>query len=210
MRRASHLSPFPAAKRLALHACGAAMVVAIPAAGYLLATRPLEKRLAESQQEQERLTRLIASADAVDAEVIAVREAIAATTEEMRALLRHLPDRPAMDPLIATISAAARAAGAEILALQPLQNRGADDAATQQLRLRLRCDHASLCRFLAELDRGTVAVWVAGVELRAEPVDVLGRGGGLRQAELTLRIPHAAEKTFAGQLKRTLLNPPEA
>lgn len=210
MSRSCNPSPLPAAKRFAVHACGVAMVFAVPAAGYLLAVSPLQARNAELNDEQTRLVRLIDSAASVRAGVASLEDQIAATQQEMRELLDQLPDRPSMDPLIATISAAAETANAEVLSLQPLPNRAAGETATQLLRLRLRCDHPALCRFLSELDANPMAVWVAAVELRSEPADVIGRGGGLRQAELTLRVPHAAEKTFAGNLKRTLSTPPEA
>lgn len=186
------------------------MVLAIPAASYLMAARPIHAQTAKLNGEQAELAALIDSADSVRESITALEAKLTATKQEMRELLSQLPERPSMDPVIATISEAANAANAEVLSLQPLPTRSAGETAVQMLRLRLRCDHAALCRFLSALDGGPVAVWVAAVELRSEPADVIGRGGGLRQAELTLRVPHAAEKTFAGQLKNTLSTEPEA
>lgn len=203
-------SPLPWAKRIGIHACGVALVLMIPATSYLLAIRPIHARTVGVTSEREQLIVLIDSAASVRAGIESLQRQVEATEHEVQALLGRLPDRPAMDPLMATLSATAQRSGGEVLSLHPLPARGSGEAAVQMLKLRLRCDHAALCQFLASLDAGPLTIWVAAVELRGETVDAAGRRGGIRYADLTLRIPHAAEKTFAGDLKLKFSTKPEA
>lgn len=198
-------------QRLGLHAGGLAAVLLTIGSGYLLGIRPIQLRTVELDAEQQRLEMMNSAAESIDANIDTLRGQITATEAELQSLLARLPDRPHMDELMATVSDAARTAQAEVLSLQPTSTQTGKTAAIQTVRLRLRCDHASLCRFLAQLASGPGAVWVAAVEVQSEPLAGPGGDrGGIRRAELTLRVPHAAEKTLAGNLKRSLVPAPGA
>lgn len=203
-------SPLTVTQRVGVHACGLAAVLLTLASGYLLGIRPIHLRTLELNAEQQRLEMMLHSEDSIHNGIRTLRGQIAATEAELRNLLLDLPDRPHIDELMATISKAARAATAEVLSLQPTSIQKGETAAVQTIRLRLRCDHPALCRFLSTLASGSGAVWVAAVEVHSEPLIRPGVGGGIRYAELTLRVPHAAEKTLAGNLKRTLVPVPGA
>lgn len=203
-------SPLAISQRIALHAGGMAVLLLTLAGGYLLGIRPIYLRAAESAAEQRRLEVVIASADSIDDSISSLRVQIAATETELRRALDHLPEQPHMDELMARISDAARVSTAEVLSLQPTSTQKGETAAIQTIRLRLRCDHAALCRFLSTLASGSGAIWVAAAEVKSEPLRAPGVGGGIRYAELILRVPHAAEKTLAGNLKRTLVPAPGA
>lgn len=203
-------SPLTIGQRVGLHAGGLAAVLATLASGYLLGIRPIHLRAVELATEQQRLEMMIASVDSIDDSIGALQDQIAATETELRSMLGRLPDRPHIDELMAAISEAARAADAEVLSLQPTTTQRGEAAAVQTVRLRLRCDHAALCRFLSTLASGSGSVWVAAAEVQSEPLRAPGVGGGIRYAELALRVPHAAEKTLAGNLKCTLVPAPGA
>lgn len=203
-------SPLTTAKRLGVHACGLAVLAAIPALSYGVAIRPLHARTADAVRQRDQLVLLNQSADSIRQDVAALTQQVAATEQDLRRLLDQLPDRPSLEALLAVVSEAAEASHAEILSLQPVSDRSAAEAAVQRLRLRLRCDHASLCRFLAALDDRPLPVWVARVELQSDKLDLTGRGGGIRYADLLLHVPHAPDSTFSGQTSPSLSPPPEA
>lgn len=207
----SERSPLALTQRVGLHAGGVGAVLIALGTAYLLGIRPIQLRTIDLDAEQQRLEMMIGAADSIDASILTLQEKIGETEAELHTLLAQVPDRPHIDELMATVSEAARAVRAEVLSLQPTSMQIGKTAAIQTVRLRLRCEHASLCHFLARLTSGPGAVWVAAVDVQHEPLaGPSGNRGGIRHAELTLRVLHAAEKTLAGNLKRSLVSAPGA
>jgi hypothetical protein len=82
-------------------------------------------------------------------------------------------------------------ASVTIVSMQPTSARQGQLAMLQTVRLSLRCDYVTLCRFLSLVYQREELMWVAEVDVKCEVSGGNREGYGVRRADLMIQIPHS-------------------
>jgi Tfp pilus assembly protein PilO len=176
---------------LGLHAGGVTVVCAVLWCFYVMLLCPMNEQRQALVAEQERLEMMLESHPKVVSNYQRFEEQISVDASRLQRLLGRIGDRSQADRVIQALNECGDEASVTIVSMQPMSARQGQLAMLQTVRLSLRCDYVTLCRFLSLVYQRDELMWVAEVDVKCEVSGGNREGYGVRRADLMIQIPHS-------------------
>ena len=189
-------SSFTKRQLLGLHVGGVTVVCTVVWCFYAMLLCPMNEQRQSLVAEQKRLEMMLTSHPKVASSYQRFQEKISVDTSRLQRLLGRIGDRSQTDRVIQALNECSEEASVTIVSMQPTAARQGRLAMLQTVRLSLRCDYVTLCRFLSLVYQRNELIWVAEVDLKCEVSGGNREGYGVRRADLILQIPHSIHDGF--------------
>jgi len=134
-----------------LHAAGAAIVLVVVAAGYVLVFRPLDRRIEARQSRCEELEARVSNTDSLRAEQKQLAGRLAALDRQTVLLAKRVPDEPVEAEFLSQAAAAAAQVGLKIRDYRPGAVSARENCSQMEIQFSCAGPYGSLCRFLERL-----------------------------------------------------------
>lgn len=200
MNRSTPTNALTASQRIGLNLTGLFVSIGVVWLAYVYMIKPALQQREDLIAQQSRLEiveqshpHVIRSHQKIDSEVTSC-------SHQVDSLMNRIGRRRQADKSLQTITDCANRSNTTIISMQPAPSRQGELSMIQTARVSLRCDYASLCKFLSLLHASGEPVWVAEIEIKCGSGEGSLPGYGVRKADLTFHIPHSLRTELLDRL----------